>query len=68
MKIIYIISRYTSANRTVVNHADNGNNQPLCNDKPRGRFNGWAWDDSDENEITCPKCKNILANKEKNNG
>jgi len=42
--IVFIISRYTSPNRTPAYHADNGDGEPLCGDQPRGRFNGWARD------------------------
>lgn len=61
MKIVYIISRSTSANRSAKDHADNGHGQPLCGDKPRGKFNGWARDDG---KVTCEKCLALLAESE----
>lgn len=57
-KIVYIVSRFTSASRSAKAHADDGEGLPLCNEKPRGRFNGWSQDDGD---IDCEKCLTIIA-------
>lgn len=58
MDIVYIISRYSSANRSAKTHINNGNGKPLCNEKPRGKTNGWSQDSGD---VTCEKYLSIIA-------
>lgn len=56
--IVFIISRNTNASQNAKQHAINSNGKPLCDDKPRGKFNGWS---HDKGEVTCEKCLQILS-------
>jgi hypothetical protein len=54
--IVYIISRNTRASNSAKTHKDDGNGKPLCQEVPRGKFNGWS---RDSGEVTCEKCLKV---------